>query len=541
MKHIHQEFQNENKDLKDITEDNGRAEGSKKSRERLLNRLMAGGGVLIAGFTIFYVVTFYGLFSGGKANEADASETTEQMETQPETTEEDINFTLFESPYSDTKISESTKTLLNHAVLGESLVTGIMSVDNRISSVSRSTMGSNMTQYEKVRNVYDYMLYNFRKKESGDFNEGDINALCEGLSFQSEFDMQTAYRADRMLREFAGTSGDYAAAFALVLRKMGYEAYYVDDEIENQGNYEEHGYTVIKIDGEYYIFDLAAEKDEIDAKADLDEKELEYAYFCVALNMAGSEYNQEDVETAIAKFENFATLPAMNFEAMISNRSYSVFGSVTHQSSFYSDGNSDMAEGELHVMMGDTVNLAGTVTAAGADNVWKLTAKIYDRDMNYINEYEIYNQTTSSAYNEVSFSVTEGGYVQLQYSVTDIYDRTCIITHLFKIWTEEDFTTEPVTEPVTENPDTEPQTEPFSQDMTEPADNQETESITETEPEEKTTTEQRESETTTRQREDETEDQTESEMNETTDGKEDETTSAQEPDSKEHQSKQSEE
>lgn len=127
------------------------------NRERLVNRIMAGGGILIAGFTIFYVITFYSLFSGGK--EANAAETTELMETQPETTtEDDLNYTLFESPYSDEKIPESIKSLLDQAVLGETMVTGIMSVDNKISSVSRSAMGKNMTQYQKVKNVYDYML-----------------------------------------------------------------------------------------------------------------------------------------------------------------------------------------------------------------------------------------------------------------------------------------------------------------------------------------------------------------------------------------------
>ena len=176
----------EEADLRDrIGDDNNMLSGNDtNNRERLINRMMAGGGILIAGFTIFYIITFYSLFSGGK--EANAAETTELMETQPETTtEDDTNYTLFESPYSDERIPEAVKELLNQAVLGQSVISGIMSVDNKISSVSRSTMGKNMTQYKKVRNAYDYMLYNFRLNESDSLNEEEIDALCEGISFKS--------------------------------------------------------------------------------------------------------------------------------------------------------------------------------------------------------------------------------------------------------------------------------------------------------------------------------------------------------------------
>ncbi|MCI8668830.1 MAG: hypothetical protein HFI34_04800 [Lachnospiraceae bacterium] len=494
------------------------------NRERLINRIMAGGGILIAGFTIFYAITFYGLFSGGK--EANASETTEVMETQPETTtEDDTNYTLFESPYSDEQIPEAVKTLLNQAVLGESVVTGIMPVDNKISSVFRSTMGKNMTQYEKVRNAYDYMLYNFRlNDDSGSPDEEEINALCEGISFKSRFDMQTAYRTQRLLQNFSGPSGDYGAAFALLLRKMGLEAYYIDDVTEISDGSREHGYTAVLIDGEYYIFDVYAEKKQMENSTGGEKENPDYTYFCAGVRTLGNGYVLADVKAAVAKFESFATLPLMNFEAMISNKSHSVYGSVEHHSSSYSDGNSDMAEGELYVSSGDTVNLAGTVSSTGAENVWKLTAKIFDSNMNYLDEKEIYNQTTSSAYNEVSYTASEGRYVQLYYSVTDIYGRTCVITHIFKIWTADDYTTRPETEPATDEPATEPQTEPFSGDVTEPTVRPEPEQTTEPETEKQTTTKEPEPETSSSE-EETTEEQTESITDETVDGEETETTS----------------
>lgn len=493
------------------------------NRERLVNRIMAGGGILIAGFTIFYVITFYSLFSGGK--EANAAETTELMETQPETTtEDDLNYTLFESPYSDEKIPEAVKSLLDQAVLGETMVTGIMSVDNKISSVSRSAMGKNMTQYQKVKNAYDYMLYHFRLNDSGSLNEEEIDALCEGIPFKSRFDMQTAYRAERLLRNFSGTSGDYGAAFALILRKMGLEAYYVDDETESSGETREHGYTAVRIDGEYYIFDLYEEKQQMESNTSQEKENPDYTYFCAGLKTLGNDYILADVEAAAAKFESFVTLPMMNFEAMISNKSHSVYGSLEYQSSSHSDGNSDMAEGELYVSAGDTINLAGTVTSTGAENVWKLTAKIFDGNMNYLDEQEIYHQTTSSAYNEVSYTADEGRYVQLYYSVTDIYGRTCVITHIFKIWTADDYTTKPETEPVTDEPETEPLTEPASGEITEPVVPQETEQTTEPETEEQTTIREPEPETSSGE-EETTEEQTESVTDETTNREETETTS----------------
>ncbi len=517
-------------EIKEDINNTSTTQKEKKGKDWWLNRIMAGGGILIAGFTLFYVITFYGLFSGGNTKSAD--ETTEVAETEPQTTTDDTNYNVFESPYSDANIAESVKTLLNNATAGESLITGVMSVDNKISSISRSTIGTDMTQYEKVRNVYDYMLYNFRKKNSNAIDEDDIDDLCGGLSFKSKFDMQIAYRADRILSDFSGTSGDYASAFALIIRKMGLEAYYVDDEIENSDGYAEHGYSVVKIDGKYYVFDIASEIDEMDEtsndKNSTDKKKLDYKYFCMDLNSAGTDYTLTDVEAAVGQFENFATLPAMSFETMISNGSHSVFGSVTHRPASYSDGNADMAEGELYVSMGDTVNLAGTVTSTGGNNKWRLNAKIYDRNMNYLNEYEIYNQTTASAYNEVSFTATEGGYVQLHYSVTDIYDRTCIITHMFKIWTADDYTTQQVTEPTTDNPETSSQTESNTDDTTKKTDKTETETVTEKESE---TTTKPEKETTTKKnndkKDDKKDDETESKDDEPTKSNEDETTSEQ--------------
>ncbi len=530
----------EEADLRDrIGDDNNMLSGNDtNNRERLINRMMAGGGILIAGFTIFYIITFYSLFSGGK--EANAAETTELMETQPETTtEDDTNYTLFESPYSDERIPEAVKELLNQAVLGQSVISGIMSVDNKISSVSRSTMGKNMTQYQKVRNAYDYMLYNFRLNESDSLNEEEIDALCEGISFKSGFDMQTAYRAERLLRNFSGTSGDYAAAFALILRKMGLEAYYIDDETETSGESWEHGYTAVLIDGDYYIFDLYAEKRQMEKNTGAEKVNPDYTYFCAGLKTLGNEYVLADVKAAAAKFESFATLPLMNFEAMISNKSHSVYGSVEHHSSSHLDGNSDMAEGELYVSAGDTVNLAGTVTSTGGENVWKLTAKIFDGNMNYLDEQEVYDQTTSSAYNEVSYTASEGRYVQLYYSVTDIYGRTCVITHIFKIWTADDYTTRPETEPITEEPATEPQTEPSSGDITEPVSQPEPEQTTKQETEKQTTTKDPEPETSSDE-EETTEEQTEPVTDETTGGDE-ETTSEDGSDSAEPKSTESEE
>lgn len=489
----------------------------KKSKDWWINRIMAAGGILIIGFTIFYAFTFYGLFSG-KENKIDAAETTSL---EPETTTQDnSNYQVFESPYSDVNILEQTKKLLNEAVLNEGMVTGINAVDNQVYSLYQSTCLLDKTQYEQVRNVYDYMLYNFRKKNSGYIDEDEVQNFCSEILLKSDFDKLIAYRANRILGNSTGTSGDYASAFALVLRKMGFEAYYIDDEIETVDGYSEHGYTVVKIKGQYYIFDLVAEKDLLDKQNDnlenKENKEIAYDFFGIALDKAGNDYTKADIEEAVGRFEDFITIPTMSFEVMISNKSKSVFGSLIHQSASYSEGNTDMAEGDLSVMMGDTINLAGNVSSTGGNNTWRLTAKIYDRDMNYINEYEIYKQTTSSAYNETSFTTTEGGYVQLQYSVTDIYDRTCTVTYLFKIMTENDFTTTLETE-TTQNQTTDTQKQPTS--------NNETETVKETETDEKKTDESKDKDETTKEQE--TQSMTNTESYKPTDD-ENETTSSEE-------------
>lgn len=396
-----------------------------RGKDWLVNRLLAGGGIILLGFTLFYASVFADFMEKRQNAPESTTETTEvvQQETEP-VTEAPLNENLFQSPYADTDISEDMKNSINGYAVGESVVTGIAGVDNKISSFHFSTIDAQMSQYEKLKNAYDYMLKNFGLKEKDNLDEEHLQELSAQQGLQSVYDMEFAYRAERLIGNFTGTAEDFAAAYALLLRKLGFDAYYVG--VEGSENADAYGYAVLKSNGSYYIFDPASELAQMERT---EATAPDYSFFGIKQTAGQEAYQIGDILATVTEYKGFEVLPPLNFEVMFSNGSNSVFGEVEYEGS----GSSATAKGELDVYMGDTVNMAGTVNSTGGKNQWKLSAVIYDKYNNYINEYEIYKDSTASAYNETSFHTTEGGYIKLKYSVTDMYGRTCTVNHTFKI------------------------------------------------------------------------------------------------------------
>lgn len=430
-----QEIENqeiENQEIDNQSQDNIR----KLSKNSIINRIMIAGGVMILCFTCFYGITFYNTIYGNGDNKEIIEETTTVAEeTTTQAQDENVlgeKYNVFVSKYSDKNVSQSIKGLINNATLNP-MSTGLYTLDMKIDAVIRATVKTNKSQYDNVRNIYDYMIYNFNNTGESVIKNDSIAQLCGSMNYKSDFDMELVYRANNILTNFSGDSKDYGCALMLVLRKYGIEAYYIDGAVVENGKEKEAGYVIAVLDNNKYIFDIASE-DSIS-----DGLEVNYERFCKAFPDISNFYTQTGILSSIEKFGSFSTLMPISFDAMISNKSNSVFGNVVY-SSGYSDGNVDMADGDLYVMLGDTVNLAGTLTGSDGENKWKLVAKIYDNNMNYENEYVVYSDTTSSKYNEASFTANELGNVELVYSVTDQYGRCCTITSLFKVSSYEDIT-----------------------------------------------------------------------------------------------------
>lgn len=410
---------------------------------------------MVAGCTLFYSVTFYNMYASAKGG--NTQKETAAAQEQQVAEEDESSYPQFEDPYSDAAITQEVKDLLNGITLSDSVSTGAALLDNRVSSMYNSTSRFKKDNYDKIRVAYDYMLKNFMPKEVEEVDDKALETLCQGVSYIKDFDMNVAFRANRLFEEAQGDTMDFACAFTAILRKSGVEAYYVSNQKFEMVTLEtgesstvkldvtqetDRGYTVVKIGADYYVFDPAMERAQM--KSDTDNPK--YEYFCKKLDMAGTDYQQEDVDRYMQVFGGFAAYPAMKFSAMITNKNYSMTQNISFTSGINSKNIAE-AEGNLHVYVGDTINFAGTVSSTGQSNVWKLVATIYDRDMDYVSEQVVSNSSTDSAYNEASYTTTQSGYVQLDYSVTDVYGRTVTITYTGRVY--EDWETETTKAPAT--------------------------------------------------------------------------------------------
>ena len=518
----------------DDTPYDGRKTIVKTRKEKIVNRVMAGMGIAIAAFTIFYGVVAYGIVHNKPEPQQVIME--QSSESVPETTtEEPIDTTLFVSPYTDENISESIKTKLNN-VRPEPLTTGLIKVDNRVSSIMAKVVDSSKTNYENVRNIYDYLLSNFDYKSKSYVDDDSVYEFCSTVNYVSTLDMKIIYRANKALTNNSGSPDDYACAFTVMMRNLGFEAYYIDGAIYNdEGEYESHGYAIVVMEDEYYIFDpsydahllkeskdkrlterSAAEGEEASSEEEADTA-IAYKAFGKRFSEVKEIFTTDDVENSIEKFAEFEKLGKFSFDASFSSTGGgSAYGHVDYSTGYSEDGNSVNASGQLAVYTDDKIYLSGSVVGSST-NTWKLVAKLYDSDMNYITESTLYSETTYSRENEVSYTPGRVGNVRLVYMVTDANGRTCAVSKMIEVKSRYSFEDETTTR--------ERETTTAEEEITTEEITTEEEITTTAGWQEETTTYYQPEETTTRRRQEET--TTEPQQPETpTEPQQDETTTA---------------
>lgn len=454
----------------------------KLSKEQIINRVMAGMGIAITTFTVFFGIVAYG-FLHKDNHEVKAENESEQVIA--ETTTEYVDESLFVSPYSDKNISEEIKEKLNDAKL-KPVKTKLNKLDNKVDKVMTKVVDSSKSNYENIRNIYDYLLVNFDYKEKSYVDEDTVYELCSAVDYESFLDMKIIYRANKSLANNEGSPDDYACAFTVLARRYGLEAYYIDGAIYNKdGKYESHGYSLIVINDENYIFDPAYDafllkeendkalyelsEDNLNAQnmdeaqlgketvskkddgsnnqiktedKDTEEDEMTqtdariapaYMSFGKTFEELKEVYTTDDVNNSMSKFGNFATLGTFSFDASFTTTSGgNAYGSVTYKTGYSEDGNSVTAGGDISISTGDKVYLSGSVSGSST-NTWKLVAKVYDDDMDYITEATIYSATTNTSINDISYTPSRAGNIRLVYMVTDSYGRTCAISKMITV------------------------------------------------------------------------------------------------------------
>lgn len=417
----------------------------KKNKEKLpknviVNRVMIGMGIAIACFTIFYAIVIADMFKAEPAPEPETNNVVEQPSTEviEQPTEEPEDDSVFTSPYLDTNISQEVKDILCDVSL-DSMDSGLNKLELRVENVISKAVNEDKTIYENVRNIYDYFIKNFEVTNKSYVDEDAVYDTCSSVDYKSYFDMELIYRANKALNKKSGSPEDLACALTIVFRSYGLEAYYIEGEAKIDGEYEDRGYTVVAIDDEYYVFDVAYEMENITDEANL---ELEYATFCKTFDEVEDIYNDEGVEDSIDNFEEFATLPQLTFDAEFStDNGGSTSGRAKYIKGYSESGNSTDAGGDIIINLGEKIYLDGSVSNSGS-NTWKLNVKVFDTEMNYVTESVLYNVTTDSKYNSVTYTPSIAGYVRLNYMVTDAYGRTCTVYTIVEVVGEEETSTD---------------------------------------------------------------------------------------------------
>ncbi len=120
---------------------------------------------------------------------------------------------------------------------------GNTELDRMVQQILNEILTDEMTQYEKLRAVYDYSLQELHYGKGGRFEKGTDDWWQE--------------EAVRMLRTKRGNCYSFAAAFCALSRPLGYDTKVVSGSTFGSGV---HGWAYILFDGEEHIFDPQAEQ-----------------------------------------------------------------------------------------------------------------------------------------------------------------------------------------------------------------------------------------------------------------------------------------
>lgn len=430
-----EDYEDEEDDYEEDDDDN-----IKQPKEVLINRIMASMGIVIACFTIFYGIKIYGVFNNKQTQPVneEMNETTQVVE---EETTEPVSNEKFVSPYNDENISDSIKELLNKQTLN-SMDTGLSKLDMRAENVLTKAVDDKKTVYENVRNIYDYMIYNFELASSTYIDEDVVYDTCSAVDYISYFDMELIYRANKVLNDKSGSVEDFASTLTILLRKYGLDSYYVEGSAKIDGMTVKRGYTVVAIEGNYYLFDVAYEKNSI---TDAENKTLEYTVFCKKQEEVSDIYTSDGISESIKEFKKFETLAQLSFSAKFTtDNGGSASGSAKYIKGNTESGNSTDASGDIAIDLGDKVYISGSSSVSGS-NTWKLAVKVYDENMNYVTESVVYNVTLNSTTNQVSYTPSVSGFIKLNYMITDSNGRTCTVSTMIEVKKEKEIeTTKPV-------------------------------------------------------------------------------------------------
>lgn len=154
-------------------------------------------------------------------------------------------------------MSSTAKTTLNSAALSPK-TTGDETLDQLISDRLSQIMTADMTQYDQVKAIYDYLIGSFYHDDNGtsgytfDTTSNDLQTYLTNLSAKSWM----YYTIYGFLNFNHGDCYGYSFTFTAMARALGFDAWVVMGKTSTtSGSYSNHAWSVIRIGGIDYVFD----------------------------------------------------------------------------------------------------------------------------------------------------------------------------------------------------------------------------------------------------------------------------------------------
>jgi hypothetical protein len=134
-------------------------------------------------------------------------------------------------------------------------VSGNAMVDGFVASILDSAITPGMSSRDKVKAIYDYMIYNFVH----DDNAMPIIALGDDSGIGNPLADAVEYALPIIMTK-NGTCDVFANVFRLLALRLGFECNYVSGQYVNgNGSKTGHGWNQIKVDDEWYWVDVDVE------------------------------------------------------------------------------------------------------------------------------------------------------------------------------------------------------------------------------------------------------------------------------------------
>lgn len=183
-------------------------------------------------------------------------------------------------PSASGAISADAERLLNSVSLNP-MKTNESDLDELVEDLLGQITNSGMSTAQKVTAVYDYIAKTFTYGVPATVYEAESN-------YHSDFDFIVTSHAYTVLVNKVGKCTDYSSLFVVMTRAIGLESYLVSGQVSaKSGGTTGHNWAIVKINGEYYVFDPQVEQN------NTYNGQITHTYFCRSETSMSSMYTYE--------------------------------------------------------------------------------------------------------------------------------------------------------------------------------------------------------------------------------------------------------